>query len=111
MLKLKEIKKGQVFWECQSSWNMRMVALEDARTDKKGTYCEVSTATGFLTLFQASDVTTHALRLYPNAEYLPFSMTMHEKDYQTIVDELPAGDVEALDGVSYQMMTGRTKKI
>lgn len=79
-MKLKDIKKDQIFWECEAGRNMRMVAQEDARTIKTifGTdpkeieqyICKVKLDTGTICELLATEGYEHyGPRLYDSSKY------------------------------------------
>lgn len=71
-LKLKDVKAGERFYECEAGSNAELIALEDARQvdeDRggipyRGYACKVKSADGTTELFEAHDAGGYGLRLY-----------------------------------------------
>lgn len=69
-LYLKDIKKGQVFYECQYGRNMIWTASEDARIDAAGdTRLLAHRKTGQLEELFVTKGSDHYLKLYSEPEY------------------------------------------
>lgn len=69
-LRLHDIKKDQVFYECERGQNIRMTALEDAQRTAEGWECRVSTVMGEIKLFEAHKCYQFGLRLYSEPQYV-----------------------------------------
>lgn len=68
-IKLKDIKKGQTFFECQYGCNVQWEALEDAKVQDSGHACLSKRTDGStLELFCAKGM-DHYLKLYSEPEY------------------------------------------
>lgn len=75
-MRVKDLKKGQIVYECQYGMNIRFTVLEDARRDikpeehKDGHSCRVSCNGEERELFEALEVGAYGLRLYPEPQYI-----------------------------------------
>lgn len=72
---IKDIKKDQVFYECERGSNIKWVALEDCRIiddpTRKGYVCRARDEEGDeMELFEAFEVGGYGLRLYSEPQYL-----------------------------------------
>lgn len=75
MIRVKDLKKGQVVYECERGTNMRYTVLEDARRDinpeqlKDGHSCRVLCGEDETELFEAVKTYGYGLRLYDSPQY------------------------------------------
>lgn len=81
-IELKDIKKGDVFYECVSGWNVKMEALENARRKigkqkgvtgellQNGYACRVKTTEGKIEIYEHINPAGYGLRLYESPQYL-----------------------------------------
>lgn len=58
-LKIKDIRKGDVFYECEQGVNYKLVATTNARRISDGWYCNVKNSDGESFEFFVSDNTNH----------------------------------------------------
>jgi hypothetical protein len=75
-MRVKDLKKDQIVYECQYGTNFRCIVLEDARRDinpeehKDGYSCRVSCNGEERELFEALEVGGYGLRLYSAPQYI-----------------------------------------
>ena len=82
-VELKNVKSGDVFYECERGQNMEMKALEDARRIRRGKnmhvpgkyvqdgyICKVQTVEGEIELYEHIEPGGYGLRLYTSPQYI-----------------------------------------
>jgi len=70
MIKLKDLKKDQVVYECRSGHNLKCTCLEDARDTGEGWACNVETEKFGVELYEAYKSGGHGPRLYDEPQYI-----------------------------------------
>jgi len=99
MIKLRNIVKGQIFWECQSGRNARCVALGNAEEEKRknadiGHYLKVYSNSETTEFFESNNAGGYSLKLYDSPEYVPYAKCMSEEDYELFVLNVNHLDLE-----------------
>lgn len=70
-LEISNIKKGELFYECEKGFNYQLKALEDAKRASDGWYCKVqNTNNEVVELFVSADTQHHGLNLFRVPQYL-----------------------------------------
>lgn len=82
-VKIKDIKKGDVFFECEGGCNYKLKALTNARRINDGWYCVVENNKNEKFEMFISDMTKHR---GPNLFWEPRFLTKIEKEVVYIID-------------------------
>ena len=70
-LEISNIKKGELFYECEKGFNYQLKALEDAKRVSDGWYCKVqNTRNEVVELFVSADTQHHGPNLFRAPQYL-----------------------------------------
>jgi hypothetical protein len=72
---LKDVKKGDIFYECQYGINLKCTALEDCREEEDGyhCYCLIDHETmkkPYTEMFESYNCGAYGLRLYTQPQYV-----------------------------------------
>lgn len=81
---IKDLKKGDIIWECQSGYNIQMKCLEDVRIvhdeGKNGYACNVILKDdSIIELFESFDAGAYSLRLYDSPQYFEIPLKQRKK--------------------------------
>jgi len=73
-LGIREIKKGDIFYECERGVNVKLEALSDARKTGSGWLCKVKTNEKIMTIYSSTT------NMYgPSLYRIPYYLTTNEK--------------------------------
>lgn len=70
IVNLPQIKKGDVFYECDHGVNVEMQALSDARPTQEGWLCKVKTTKGIMNIYSSATTDMYAPALFKSPYYL-----------------------------------------
>ncbi len=109
---LKDVKKGQILWECQSGFNIRVEAQEDARKKDNGWACNMKLSRNggeILEYYWVQEYAHYGPRLYKEPQYIPLKHCMSEDDFNLAVSNGEFNQYFGLDKAtpeSYRCLVG-----
>ena len=81
-LGIHEIKKGDIFYECERGVNVELRALGDAQRIGNGWLCKVKTNNKIMTIYSSTT------NMYgPNLYRMPYYLTMNEQNQSVFLVE------------------------
>lgn len=69
-LEIKNIKKGDIFYECEAGYNMQFLALEDAKRIDDGWGFKGQGIQGVVDFYVADGYSHYGPKLYSQPEYI-----------------------------------------
>jgi hypothetical protein len=70
-LSISNIKKGELFYECERGLNHQLKAIEDAKKTRDGWYCKVqNTKNEVVELYVSADTQYHGPNFFRTPQYL-----------------------------------------
>ena len=89
MINIKDLKVGQVVWECESGQNARLLVKEPPYKADGGWKCRVETSDGEFELFAHNSYPAYGPRLYDRPVYSYASDIKKFQDDKKSLDEKP----------------------
>lgn len=81
-LGIHEIKKGDIFYECERGINVKLEALGDAKKTRRGWLCKVKTNNKIMTIYSSTT------NMYgPSLYRVPYYITMNEQNQSVFLVE------------------------